>query len=150
MYIYLYTSGPPLFPPPPGVLPLPKTGTAVESTTRPAPGNIGPAPALILFGIWTKRSCPPKTYKPAEPRPQTRILPYDEQRIIDIKRHSPRICPHITDYLLYTTIPAICQADADNSSGSAAFQAVERPQITDNCLSSKDTTTPPVYTSRPL
>ena len=50
MDIYIYTSGPPLFPAPPGASAQPKTGTAGDSTPRPAPRLIGPAPAAVLIG----------------------------------------------------------------------------------------------------
>ena len=52
MDIYIYTSGPPLFPAPPGASAQPKTGTAGDSTPRPAPRLIArrPPPALIGHG----------------------------------------------------------------------------------------------------
>jgi hypothetical protein len=82
---------------PRGPLARTKNRAPGERTQAARAGGDRPAPALILIGTWTKRSCPPLTNKPAEPRPQTRILPPSKCRIIKVARHFRRICPHTTD-----------------------------------------------------
>ena len=101
----------------PGALARTQNRATGESTQAARAGGDRPAPVLILYGIWTKRSCPPSTNKPAEPRPQTRIKPSRKCRIIKVARHFTEICPLLADTY---HISQFCRSVNSKSAGAGA------------------------------
>ena len=101
----------------PGALVHTQNRATGESTQAARAGGDRPAPALILIGTWTKRSCPPSTNKPAEPQAETRIMPSRECRIIKVARHFTQICPSLADTY---SIPQITRSVNSKSAGAGA------------------------------
>ena len=101
----------------PGALAHTQNRATGESTQAARAGEDRTAPALVLIGTWTKRSCPPSTNKPAEPKAETRISPSWKCRIIKVARHFTEICPSLADTY---SIPQICRSVKRKSAGAVA------------------------------